>query len=110
MIWNAVYFNQSNILIVIGNDISIRGIELKTKAEILELPQKKKHLIEILSQQVHSNEEPHRYKQNVFLFIYIYINMMLIPPSQPSIAIISTSTSFHIYIKATSMNRKEHLS
>ena len=108
MIWNAVYFNQSNILIVIGNNISIRGIELKTKAEILELPQKKKHLIEILSQRVHSNEEPHRYKQNVLFFLYI--NMMLIPPSQPSIAIISTLTSFHIYIKATSMNRKEHLS
>ena len=55
-------------MIVIGNNI-IRGIELKTKAEILELPQKKKHLIEILSQQVHSNEEPHRYKQNVFFYI-----------------------------------------
>ena len=95
-------------MIVIGNNISIRGIELKTKAKILELPQKNKHLIEILSQQVHSNEEPHRYKQNVLFFLYI--NMMLIPPSQPSIAIISTLTSFHIYIKATSMNRKEHLS
>ena len=57
-------------MIVIGNNI-IRGIELKTKAEILELPQKNKHLIEILSQQVHSNEKPHRYKQNVF-FLYIY--------------------------------------
>ena len=94
-------------MIVIDNNISIRGIELKTKAGILELPQKKKHLIEILSQQVHSNEEPHRYKQNVF---FLYTNMMLIPPSQPSIAIISTLTCFHIYIKATSMIRKKHLS
>ena len=58
-------------MIVIDNNISIRGIELKTKAGILELPQKKKHLIEILSQRVHSNEEPHRYKQNV-LFFFIY--------------------------------------
>ena len=48
--------------------------------------------------------------QTKCFFVFLYINMMLIPPSQPSIAIISTLTCFHIYIKATSMIRKKHLS